>query len=337
MKQMSTAKKILRGFREIHRLEPRLLTLTVCYSVTQALVPFINLYFSAMILDVLSTSREMRLFVIYVTTALLSNFFLFIINKTLENKYFMSRSLLYNKDRSEIIQKLYTIDYERLEDPEFQTLVHKHQESMDRSGSALFRLSWMLAEFVKGVTTLALSLALLAPLLKISFRGGESFVESPWFAVILFACIGAAVGIVLTISRSINKQWYALNAQYMEIDKVYMYYTEMITNYKTGKEIRTYQEQHLIEEDATNEMLTKGVAIQMKIASNSAKSGSLIAIIGALLGFGVYLFIGLKGLLGLFGLGSLVKFTGSFMQVIQGITSIAMIFGQNAELIPTLD
>lgn len=337
MKAMTTLQKIGRGFREIHRLEPQLIPLTLTSGVTKAALPFVNLYFSSRIIDILSTTREMKALILFVALALAINLFLFITSRTLENRYYMSRGLLYNKERGEVIRKLYTLDYEKLESPAFQTLLHKHQEAMDKAGSSLYRLSWMLSHWVSGATTLAFALVLLFPLLKISFKGGETFVESPWFAVALFAAIGVAVGIILIISRKISKEWFRLSEQYMGLDRLYDYYTEMIADYKTGKEIRTYQEQLIIEKDATQQLLNEGIAIQKKIAANSAKSSSLIAIIGAVIGFGIYLFIGLKGLIGLFSIGSLVCYTGSFMQVVQGVTAIANTTGQIPQIIPTLD
>ena len=337
MQAMTTLQKIGRGFREIHRLEPQLIPLTLTSGVTKAALPFVNLYFSSRIIDILSTTREMKTLILFVALALAINLFLFITSRTLENRYYMSRGLLYNKERGEVIRKLYTLDYEKLESPAFQTLLHKHQEAMDKAGSSLYRLSWMLSHWVSGATTLAFALVLLFPLLKISFKGGETFVESPWFAVALFAAIGVAVGIILIISRKISKEWFRLSEQYMGLDRLYDYYTEMIADYKTGKEIRTYQEQLIIEKDATQQLLNEGIAIQKKIAANSAKSSSLIAIIGAVIGFGIYLFIGLKGLIGLFSIGSLVCYTGSFMQVVQGVTAIANTTGQIPQIIPTLD
>ena len=337
MKAMTTLQKIGRGFREIHRLEPQLIPLTLTSGVTKAALPFVNLYFSSRIIDILSTTREMKTLILFVALALAINLFLFITCRTLENRYYMSRGLLYNKERGEVIRKLYTLDYEKLESPAFQTLLHKHQEAMDKAGSSLYRLSWMLSHWVSGATTLAFALVLLFPLLKISFKGGETFVESPWFAVALFAAIGVAVGIILIISRKISKEWFRLSEQYMGLDRLYDYYTEMIADYKTGKEIRTYQEQLIIEKDATQQLLNEGIAIQKKIAANSTKSSSMIAIIGAVIGFGIYLFIGLKGLIGLFSIGSLVCYTGSFMQVVQGVTAIANTTGQIPQIIPTLD
>lgn len=65
----------------------------------------------------------------------------------------------------------------------------------------------------------------------------------------------------------------------------------------------------------------------------TAKSSSFIAILGALVGFGVYLFIGVKGLFGLFGIGSLVLYCGSFMQIISGIMMFANTLGKLKEIL----
>lgn len=120
MKAMTTLQKIGRGFREIHRLEPQLIPLTLTSGVTKAALPFVNLYFSSRIIDILSTTREMKTLSLFVALALAINLFLFITSRTLENRYYMSRGLLYNKERGEVIRKLYTLDYEKLESPAFK-------------------------------------------------------------------------------------------------------------------------------------------------------------------------------------------------------------------------
>ena len=51
----------------------------------------------------------------------------------------------------------------------------------------------------------------------------------------------------------------------------------------------------------------------------------------------MYVFIGVKGLLGLFDIEALIRYTGAFMQIIAGVTSIAVTFGKNAELVPNLE
>ena len=55
------------------------------------------------------------------------------------------------------------------------------------------------------------------------------------------------------------------------------------------------------------------------------------------LNIAIYLFIGVKGLYGLFGIGSLVLYCGSFMQIINGIMKIAVTFGKTEEMVPLVN
>ena len=103
------------------------------------------------------------------------------------------------------------------------------------------------------------------------------------------------------------------------------------------KEIRLYKEQSLIEHTATDKLLTDGEKILKKASLHTAKSSSFVAVLGALVGFGIYLFIGVKGLYGLFGIGSLVLYCGAFMQIINGIMKMAVTFGKTAEMAPLVN
>lgn len=66
----------------------------------------------------------------------------------------------------------------------------------------------------------------------------------------------------------------------------------------------------------------------------TAKTSSFVAIMGAMVAFGVYVFIGVKGNFGLFDIGSLVMYCGAFMQIINGVMQIANTLGKLAEILP---
>ena len=119
---------------------------------------------------------------------------------------------------------------------------------------------------------------------------------------------------------------------------VYFYYfLNMFSDYNTGKEIRVYNEQTLIKHTATDKLLTDGERVLKKASMNTARQSSFVAILGALVGFGIYLFIGTKGLYGLFGIGSLVLYCGAFMQIIAGIMKMAVTFCKTAEMVPLVN
>ena len=134
-----------------------------------------------------------------------------------------------------------------------------------------------------------------------------------------------------------NRMWFKATDEYSRLDRIFYYFINMFSDYNTGKEIRLYKEQNLIEHTATDKLLTDGEKILKKASLNSAKSSSFVAILGALVGFGIYLFIGVKGLYGLFGIGSLVLYCGSFMQIINGIMKMAVTFGKTEEMVPLVN
>jgi ATP-binding cassette subfamily B protein len=124
------------------------------------------------------------------------------------------------------------------------------------------------------------------------------------------------------------------NEAYAELDRIFYAFINIFKDYRTGKEIRLYKEQDLIDHIATDKILTQGEKTLRKISMHTAKTSSFVAILGALVGFGVYLFIGVKGLYGLFGIGSLVMYCGSFMQIINGVMMLANTLGKLEEIVP---
>ena len=134
-----------------------------------------------------------------------------------------------------------------------------------------------------------------------------------------------------------KEQFENISDEYSRLDRIFYYFLNMFSDYNTGKEIRLYKEQKLIEHNATDKLLTDGERVLTKASMNSAKSSSFIAVLGAVVGFGIYLFIGVKGLYGLFGIGSLVLYCGSFMQIINGIMKMAATFGKTEEMVPLVN
>lgn len=335
---MKTVRYYIKAFRQMARFEPALLPLTLLLAVCSGVKPFINIYFSARIVAELWNTRDIRTLITLVAICLGLNFFLQIVNEWLTPTFYMLRNRLYEKERLTIENKLFTLDYAKLEDSEFQELVHLHSESMEKIYSSFVQLGWMLRDFVSGLVTVICSLVILAPLFKIGItKTGEGFMHSPWFFAVLLGVIGISVVVILLLSNRTSRIWFLSQDRYGRLNRLFHRYRDILANYNSGKEVRLYKEQALIEKEATEELLTKGETILRETSQQSAAASSYIAIIGAIVGFGVYLFIGVKGLLGLFDLESLIRYTGAFMQIITGITSIAVTLGKNAEIVPNLE
>lgn len=335
---MKKIKTIFSAFKEIHRLEKRLLPTSIVVAIVTAVMPFINIWFTSKIIDLLDVGTSMSDLAVYIGLAVGINAVLFFINYFLGDIYFMFRSLMYNKELQNISAKLFKAEYQKLESSDFKELIHKHSEAQDRVFSSFVQFSWMMRDFISGVVTLIISVIIIIPLLKIGFtKTGDTYFESPVFLLTIFGAIAIMAVIILIVATQMNKAWFKAGDEYSRLDRIFYYFLNMFSDYNTGKEIRLYKEQNLIEHTATDKLLTDGEKLLKKASLHTAKSSSFVAILGALVGFGIYLFIGVKGLYGLFGIGSLVLYCGSFMQIINGIMKMAVTFGKTEEMVPLVN
>lgn len=335
---MKKIKIVFSAFKEIHRLEKRLLPTSIVVAIVTAVMPFINICFTSKIIDLLDVGTSMSDLAVYIGLAVEINAVLFFINYFLGDIYFVFRSLMYNKEFQNISAKLFKAEYQKLESSDFKELIHKHSEAQDRVFSSFVQFSWMMRDFISGVVTMIISVIIIVPLLKIGFtKTGDTYFERPVFLLTIFGAIAIMAVVILIVATQMNKAWFKASDEYSRLDRIFYYFLNMFSDYNTGKEIRIYKEQNLIEHTATDKLLTDGEKLLKKASLHTAKSSSFVAILGALVGFGIYLFIGVKGLYGLFGIGSLVLYCGSFMQIINGIMKIAVTFGKTEEMVPLVN
>lgn len=332
---MNNIKIIFKIYKEIQSLEKKVLPSVVIQSVVSSFKPYINILFTAKIIELLSDGRNFKTIMIYIAIAVAINFILFFLSSFLDEYSQNLRSLMLNKENKRVASKLFVTEYQKLENSEFKELIHKHEEAEKSRWSRFPYFVWTTYRFLNGLFTLIISVCIILPLLRSGLiKTGDSFFEKPIFLITIIIAILAMAVIILIIAVNINKSYLNANESYAELDRIFYSFLDIFGDYRTGKEIRIYKEQNLIDSIATSKILTDGEKILRKNSMHTAKASSFVAILGAVVGFGVYLFIGIKGLLGLFGIGSLVLYCGSFMQIINGVMMMANTLGKLQEIIP---
>lgn len=332
---MDNFKMVFKMYHEINRLDKKAIPVSVIYSLSNSVRPFVNIYFTAKLITLLSDGADFKSLLVYICIALGLNLILFFLGNFFANYQNNVNSLLYDRENKKMAQKLYATEYEKLEDSQFRETIHKHEEAGASRWARFPYLMWTTSVFISGVVTLIVAAIMIAPLVKIGFtKTGETFFEKPVFLIVIFAVIAAMAVIILLVAVKMNKSYLAANEEYAQLDRLFYSFIDIFSDYKTGKEIRIYKEQDLINHIATDRILTDGEKTLKKISMRTAKSSSFVAILGALVGFGIYLFIGVKGMFGLFDIGSLVMYCGAFMQVINGIMQLANTLGKLVEILP---
>lgn len=335
---MNKLKSIKLAFKEMQKLEKNIIPSSIFIAIIMAAMPFVNIWFTSKIIDLLTCNAKISTLILNIGLALIINLILFFLNNYIGDIQFVHKTLMYNNELKNIAEKLYRIEYSKLEDSNFKELIHKHSESQERVYSAFTQFAYMIRDFIFGMVTIILSIILIFPLFKIGFIStGKTFFEKPIFLFSVIISVIVMAVIILFIALKMNKNQFESETQYATLNKIYYYFLNLFSDYKTGKEIRLYKEQDIINNTATSKIVTNGENILKKTSLQCAKSSSFVAILASIVGFGVYLFIGVKGLLGLFSVGSLVLYCGSFMQIVKGVMKMTWTFGQTEKIIPLIN
>lgn len=332
---MSNFKMIFKMYREIIRLDKKILPVAFLNAVITATKPFVNIYFTAKIVSLLANGADFKSIISYIIVAVILGFAFNYAGSLSDDYYQVLHTTLYDKEDFKMAEKIFHTEYEALEDNHFRETIHKHEEASASRWARFSYYVWTSQVFISGVYTLAVSIIMIMPLLKIGFtKTGETFFEKPIFLISLIGVIAVMGVVMLLIAIKINKSYLEANEAYATLDRLFYSFIGLFADYKTGKEIRVYKEQELISHIATDKILTDGEDTLKKISMRTAKTSSFVAIMGAMVAFGVYVFIGVKGNFGLFSIGSLVMYCGAFMQIINGIMQIANTLGKLAEILP---
>lgn len=335
---MNKSKSIVLAFKEMQKLEKNTIPSSIFIAIITAVMPFVNIWFTSRIIDLLNYNAEVHTIILNIGLALIINLILFFMNNYIGDIQFVHKTLMYNNELKNIAEKLYKIEYSKLEDSDFKELIHKHAESQERVYSSFSTFAQMIRDFVYGIVTIVMSIILILPLFKIGFTStGNTYFEKPIFLFSVIVSVIVMAVIILLIALKMNQNQFESENQYAILNKIYYYFFNLFSDYKTGKEIRLYKEQNIINDIATSKIVTDGENIMKKTALQCARSSSIVAILASIVGFGVYLFIGVKGILGLFSFGSLVLYCGSFLQIVKGVMKMTWTFGQTEKIIPLVN
>lgn len=289
-----------------------------------SLEPLVNLWMSALILDELIGARDIKRLVVLVLVTVGLNFLLYLGKNALANRHhILHKGMEIVQENMAASEKILDTDYENLENPDFQKKARDYWQVSRNRGSALNVFYYSMDLFFQGFFSTVCSVLLLIPFLKIVLvRTGPSFWESPWLVLALLGVMVACAAALLVVGhfyQKTNNQYCDLNLQVM---RLFSYYSDLISNYRLGKEIRLFREKELIMEQAYDKTLLQIIKMSRASAQAESRFGSTNALITAVMTGAIYIFVALKALAGLFGAGDLLKYVGAIQQVATGVENL---------------
>ena len=300
----------------------KILLLMVLRSLFCAVLPLIPAYFSSVIIDGLTQGGNLKALIKnIVLCAVLSGVFYF--GSVVFKKLFLEEAnILKDYESKTFEEQISSMDYELLEDADFQKNVKAYRVVYENNGGAVYGFWFFTGNFLEGVFSLLLSLVLIYPLIGkiISSAGKTGFLPIAVLCIFVL-CIALILILVGNRYTKINNKVYRV---FNEIFASFKYWFYFPSDYRKGKEIRIYSAQKLVE-SKHEEYMKKWEGINKKNTDIKIKYDSFIGVLQVLILGAFYLFTGLQAKWGAFSVGSFALFIGVSARLAEGIALITAI------------
>ena len=315
---------IFEGLKEIHSIRSGFLALLTVRAVADALTPFVNIFMSALIIDGIAAEAGRKPLLLYALVAIAANLAVTLLTRLLNRLISLRRFEFEARYEMKLSQKIIAMDYTAVENPQTHRLREKINENRNMSGGGIWRMIDAFPALIQSLFSVIFSVTLTFSLFWTV--GGEGLsglyaaVASPLFSVILALGILANAMVSMLVNSRVTKKIQNIMDDIIPFNRIMGYYLDnYITTYHAGKDIRLFNQKGLIKEESTalyddvNRVLNKVSGNKIKYAGMMNASAVIISTL-------VYLFVGLKALAGLFGVGSVVRYVGSIHEFIGGFT-----------------
>jgi ATP-binding cassette subfamily B protein len=316
---------VIKGVKLLHGMQPWLMPITAITALFNSIYPFVNIYMSSIIIDELTTNRNINRLIFFVVITISLNLIIsLILNGLSQIKGIQTNLMLYNKQEMNLNSKILTMDFEQAENPQIQLLRRKISECRNMNGGGIGNLIYGFDTLIKSTITIFISVVFVFNLFIISKnslnKGVVAVLNSPVLSIILIAVILASTFFTMFSNANLSKKQYHMMDKFIPFNRIFSYYVgEYLGGYQAGKDIRIYNQKELIENESMS-LFSDAKKVLNDLGSMQGRYSSINAAISSLLGGLVYLFVGLKALVGIFGVGSLVIYTGSINQFISGFS-----------------
>lgn len=325
------------GLKEIYKLQNWVLPVTIFNALFKSISPFINIYMSARIIDELLGSRNIKKLIFLVTVTITLDLIIYLISTGLEHINTILKSVMEQNQYMRMNEKVVEMDYEYIENPEIHNLRTKIKESDNFNGGGISSLIRNLESMVKGLVTVITSIVLVINLFKPgSASGGQlKFINSVPFSCIFLISILAGVLFTLKLRTKADKYEFKYYNKVMDSNRSFSFYFNLFLDYNAGKEIRLYNEKEIIDKGLKKFCKDSGEMFN-DLGRMNGKYDGVGAFISSFCSGAIYIFVGIKALIGAITIGSIVQYAGSINQFMAGskdvLTSFNAIMNNNQYL-----
>lgn len=321
-------KDTLKILNLLHNITKSFLPITITKNILQASIPFVNIIYSYLILDgiIEKMEKESILYLIYWMIGL--NLCFGLLTSMLSKYLNIKTSYINQAILSKIADKSLTLDYELLEKKECLLLLQKAKEGSTSHGD-MSSFCNNIGGLISHIMTFIYSVILLVTLFQVVKIEENTYLlqimNSPYIVLLLFLSFFLSIYINLHFIKQINEESYSYFEKNVDNNRKFFYFMELANNYQLGKDIRLYRMSDMIEEEmeiahepAVRDMRKVGKVFGTYIGLTEIVNQGCI--------FVTYAYVGIKAILGLISVGSILKYVSALVQFFSSITRLISTF-----------
>ena len=319
---------IARSLRLIHKISAGILGMMLLQSALVSLSPFITMYMSSVMINGIQDRMELGQLLVLAAVTITASLLVHLSGSFFRHYINYLQARFWSRCEMVLSGKMMEMDYADVESARIHRLRQQIQDFSNVGGEGNGNVLYQFRELAEGALTVIFSIAFVMSLFTARFQGEASgilrFAVSPPAAVLLAAAVLANAFAGMGVGRKMMENSHNLMRQATDANRVYMYYLENhIMTYHTGKDVRIYHEAGMLREE-TKALFDTGVDMVKGQTRNEAKYAGTVALSTVVLSTIVYLFVGLRAIAGMIGVGQVVLYIGSISKFTDGFTGLVM-------------
>ena len=315
-----------------HRIVPGYITFVFIVKLIAAGQPFVNIYFSSLILDGLFRMDSFESIFKNVLIMLCIDSVLILIRWGLELINWVKKHELTQKINKMLVDKTMDIDFDILEKHETLDMYKKAKDGSTAGGDIRGFID-NLAGIIEKISTIVYSLVLLIPLfIPLAENAGNltglGFFLNQWYSFVVMLIV---LAVHVFMSYKANKRSSELQMQFFEknvsYNRYFGYWFNLIFDYSIGKYIRLYKMQKLMTKrvQETNDKLEEEGNTWIK---KDIRNSMIPLLSQCFMQLASYAYVGLKAVFGLVSAGKCIMYVSSYTKLVESITGISSNFVQ---------
>lgn len=319
---------VMKVIKMVKKLKPGYLIIILLTKLIAAADPFIKIILGSIILDKVIKKDTVSDIMFYVCILIACNCISSLSRWGLEAILVVQKRIITGRINQMICERSLALDYDILEKKETLEMIQKANEGIQSHGDIgefCEQLGYLIERLCRIIYSIILLIGLFIPVMTVQTKGISEFMNAWYSGFSVFLIMLLTLIVEFYLKRWTGKQEQKSFEKNVEGNRRFSYFFEFIYNYIIGKDIRLYRMKNMIMDEIHQDNLAREVNIN-EMTRNYNKASLIEQLLSFVFEGASYIYVGIKAILGLISIGSILKYVGAFRELSSGLGGLLDIY-----------